>query len=157
MPFLTIPSGGAVAQAIKGRGLLTTVSFWTGDGASGTSAVGYLDGRLVDSLALCSDNDGVPGTVLATATVRPGYTDHLELLARFSTEVYLDPSVKQWLVWRAAPDADWNLAIGQVPDPNQAGTTALGYVNAVKRLSGSGWLGVEATHSVAFKIGRAHV
>ena len=160
MPFLTLPASGSVAQAIKGRGLLTTVSFWTGelvsgDRLTGTPVVGALDARLLDSLDLCSDNNGVPGTVLATATVRPGYTDPLELLARFSTEVYLDPSVKQWLVWRAAPDADWNLAMGQAPNSAQAGTTALGYVTDVQQLSGSKWEALDRAEvpSIAFKLG----
>ena len=160
MPFLTIPAGQSAAQAIKGRGLLTTVSFWTEEFSKGVSA-GPLDGRLLNVLELWDDLDGKPGVFVATATVRPGHLIELELIARFSTEVYLDPSRKQWLVWRNPSQEDWKVAVGQTPLLGElarlarAEMDALAYLDPVLRLNGVAWVAVDAqaAPSIAFSLG----
>ena len=129
-------------------------------GFSGTPS-GFLDGRLNDRLELWDDLDGKPGVFVATATVRPGSVIPTELIARFSTEVYLDPSRKQWLVWRAAAEATWEIAIGQTPllgEPARlarAESDALGYTDLVKASSGAAWVDVPAltAPSLAFSLG----
>lgn len=157
--FITISAGGAVAQAINGRGMLTTVAFTVHVDFAGTAdSIAADSTRLKDSVEIWDDVGGVPGILRATFTVRPGDPDPLVCLARCSNEFYLTPTIKQWLVWRAAADADWKVAVGGVPDPDDEDLvreTALAYDDAVVRWTGGSWtpLDSETIPSVAFSLG----